>query len=64
MRTHTSLCEDAIGRGAGEKVAEEASAVARLANRVIQVAAAEAENSEDPMFVRNVNAAVSQLQRG
>ena len=34
----------------------------RLANRVIQVASAEAENSLEPEFQENVNTAVSRLR--
>ena len=40
------------------------SAIARLANRVLMVAKQEADNSEDPLYVNQLNAASEQLQAG
>jgi vinculin len=38
------------------------SSIARLANRVLMVARQEADNSEDPGFIRDVSFAADQLQ--
>lgn len=47
---------DAVG------VVNHTSSIARRANRVLQVAQQEAENSEDPQFVDRVNEASRQLR--
>ncbi|XP_014275816.1 vinculin isoform X6 [Halyomorpha halys] len=62
MAKHTVLCEDAIAKGDAEKMVGHTTAIARLANRVLQVAKQEAENSEDPSFIAGVNKAADHLQ--
>lgn len=62
MAKHTVLCEDAIAKGDAEKMVGHTTAIARLANRVLQVAKQEAENSEDPAFIAGVNKAADHLQ--
>lgn len=62
MAKHTVLCEDAIAKGDAEKMVSHTTAIARLANRVLQVAKQEAENSEDPAFIAGVNKAADHLQ--
>lgn len=62
MAKHTVLCEDAIAKGDAEKMVEHTTSIARLANRVLQVAKQEAENSEDPIFIAGVNKAADHLQ--
>lgn len=64
MQKHTVLCEDAIARHDAQKMVEQTTAVARLANRVLQVAKWEADNSEDPEFIAAVNHAADNLQSG
>ena len=41
---------------------DNASAIARLANRVLNVAKQEADNSEDPAFINRLNRALNALQ--
>ncbi|XP_018910673.1 vinculin isoform X3 [Bemisia tabaci] len=62
MRKHTVLCEDAINKKDPNKMVEHTSAIARLANRVLQVAKQEADNSEDPAFIAAVNRAADGIQ--
>jgi vinculin len=62
MQKHTVMCEDAIANNDAEKMVEHTTAIARLANRVLQVAKQEAENSEDPVFINSVNKAADNLQ--
>ncbi|XP_014239682.1 vinculin isoform X2 [Cimex lectularius] len=62
MQKHTVLCEDAIANADAEKMVEHTTAIARFANRVLQVAKQEAENSEDPIFIAAVNKAADYLQ--
>lgn len=64
MRKHTVLCEDAINKKDPNKMVEHTSAIARLANRVLQVAKQEADNSEDPAFIAAVNRAADGIQAG
>lgn len=59
---HTSYCEDAITSQQPQKMVDNTSSIARLANRVLMVAKQESDNSEDPYFVERVNAAADQLQ--
>jgi len=42
---------------------DNASIIARLANRVLMVAKQESDNSEDPQFISRVNKAADELQR-
>ncbi|GFW84382.1 vinculin [Trichonephila clavipes] len=62
LLTHTKACEDAISNHAPDKMVENTSAIARLANRVLMVAKQESENSEDPIFVERVNQSAELLQ--
>uniref|UniRef100_A0A1B6ERX3 Vinculin n=1 Tax=Cuerna arida TaxID=1464854 RepID=A0A1B6ERX3_9HEMI len=62
MQKHTILCEDAIARHEPQKMVEQTTAIARLGNRVLQVAKQEADNSEDPEFIATVNHAADNLQ--
>uniref|UniRef100_A0ABD2W031 Vinculin n=1 Tax=Trichogramma kaykai TaxID=54128 RepID=A0ABD2W031_9HYME len=62
MKKHTILCEDAIAKAMPQKMVDNTSAIARLANRVILVAKQESDNSEDPAFIQRVNQAADWLQ--
>ncbi|GFS53436.1 vinculin, partial [Trichonephila inaurata madagascariensis] len=62
LLAHTKACEDAISNHAPDKMVENTSAIARLANRVLMVAKQESENSEDPIFVERVNQSAELLQ--
>uniref|UniRef100_A0A8D8X9L6 Vinculin n=1 Tax=Cacopsylla melanoneura TaxID=428564 RepID=A0A8D8X9L6_9HEMI len=62
MQKHTHLCEDGITKHDPNKMVEHTSAIARLANRVLQVAKQEADNSEDPAYVAALNRAANGLQ--
>ncbi|KAI5734999.1 hypothetical protein M8J77_013013 [Diaphorina citri] len=62
MQKHTHLCEDGITKHDPNKMVEHTSAIARLANRVLQVAKQEADNSEDPAYVAALNRAANVLQ--
>jgi vinculin len=61
MQDHTDHCEDAIRSGNPIKMVEHTSALARLGNRVLQVAKQETENSEDPRFISSLNYSADQL---
>ena len=58
----TERVEDGIRTVDSPKIVTNASNIARRANRVLQVAQQEAENSEDAQFVDNVNHASEQLK--
>ncbi|XP_068902357.1 vinculin isoform X3 [Tenebrio molitor] len=62
MRKHTFLCEEAIKNRQPQKMVDNTSAIARLANRVLLVAKQESDNSEDPNFIDDVNRASDRLQ--
>ncbi|KAJ3652884.1 hypothetical protein Zmor_018812 [Zophobas morio] len=62
MRKHTFLCEEAIKNKQPQKMVDNTSAIARLANRVLLVAKQESDNSEDPAFIDDVNRASDGLQ--
>ncbi|KAJ8682712.1 hypothetical protein QAD02_018504 [Eretmocerus hayati] len=62
MKKHTVLCEDAIAKGNPQKMVDNTSAIARLANRVILRAKQESDNSEDPAFIQRLNHAADVLQ--
>ncbi|XP_045466390.1 vinculin isoform X1 [Harmonia axyridis] len=62
MRKHTFLCEEAIKNKQPQKMVDNTSAIARLANRVLLVAKQESDNSEDPNFIDDVNRASDYLQ--
>lgn len=62
MKKHTFLCEEAIKNKQPQKMVDNTSAIARLANRVLLVAKQENDNSEDPVFIDNLNRASDYLQ--
>lgn len=62
MQKHTLLCEDAIRNKVPQKMVDNTSSIARLANRVLLVAKQEADNSEDPQFISDVINASDKLQ--
>ncbi|CAG9854434.1 unnamed protein product [Phyllotreta striolata] len=62
MRKHTFLCEEGIKNRQPQKMVDNTSAIARLANRVLLVAKQECENSEDPSFINNLDRASDVLQ--
>lgn len=62
MKKHTFLCEEAIKNKQPQKMVDNTSAIARLANRVLLVAKQESDNSEDPTFIDQVNRASDILQ--
>lgn len=61
MHRYTNHCEDAIVESAPQKMVDNTSQIARLGNRVLMAAKNEADNSEDPSFVRRVNDAAGSL---
>lgn len=61
IRKHTALCDHAINQQHPQAMVDNTSAIARLANRVLMVAKAEADNSEDPAYVARVNKAADAL---
>eukprot|EP00095_Tigriopus_kingsejongensis_P010849 maker-scaffold1333_size47127-snap-gene-0.11 protein:Tk10849 transcript:maker-scaffold1333_size47127-snap-gene-0.11-mRNA-1 annotation:"vinculin-like isoform 1" len=62
MEDRTDNCEDAIRAGQALKLVENTSALARMTNRIIQVAKQEAENSEDPRYISQLHISAEQLQ--
>ncbi|XP_013148965.1 PREDICTED: vinculin [Papilio polytes] len=62
MQKHTYLCEDAIRNNDAQKMVDNTSAIARLANRVLLVGGAECDNTEDGEFGRALAAAQQRLQ--
>ncbi|KAK9703034.1 Vinculin family [Popillia japonica] len=62
MRKHTFLCEEAIKNKQPQKMVDNTSAIARLANRVLLVAKQESDNSEDPNFIDEINGATEYVQ--
>ncbi|XP_059099435.1 vinculin-like isoform X3 [Tigriopus californicus] len=62
MEDRTAKCEDAVRSGQALKMVENTSALARMTNRVIQVAKQEAENSEDPRYISELHISAEQLQ--
>ena len=64
IKKHSSACESAIKNHEPQSMVDNTSAIARLANRVLMVAKQEADNSEDPSYVSQLNAASEQLQAG
>lgn len=62
MKKHTFLCEEAIKNKQPQKMVDNTSAIARLANRVLLVAKQECDNSEDPLFIEEVSRASDALQ--
>ncbi|XP_019759236.1 vinculin isoform X3 [Dendroctonus ponderosae] len=62
MKKHSFLCEEAIKNRQPQKMVDNTSAIARLANRVLLVAKQESDNSEDPNFINELNRASDALQ--
>ncbi|CAH0599023.1 unnamed protein product [Chrysodeixis includens] len=62
MQKHTYLCEDAIRNNDSQKMVDNTSAIARLANRVLLVGGAERDNTEDVEFARALSLAQQRLQ--
>ena len=62
MKHYSDLCEDAISKGDPNRRVENTTAIARLANRVLQLCKQEAENSEDPRYISVLNISSEQLQ--
>ncbi|XP_038219252.1 vinculin [Zerene cesonia] len=62
MQKHTYLCEDAIRTNDSQKMVDNTSAIARLANRVLLVGGAERENTEDGEWAGALGAAQRRLQ--
>ncbi|XP_066153987.1 vinculin isoform X10 [Euwallacea fornicatus] len=62
MKKHTFLCEEAIKNRQPQKMVDNTSAIARLANRVLLVAKQECDNSEDPHFIDELTRASDGLQ--
>ncbi|XP_045507640.1 vinculin [Colias croceus] len=62
MQKHTYLCEDAIRTNDSQKMVDNTSAIARLANRVLLVGGAERENSSDGEWAGALGAAQRRLQ--
>ncbi|KRZ20469.1 Vinculin, partial [Trichinella pseudospiralis] len=62
IRRHGQECENAISNDEPQKMADHASSIARLANRVLMAAKGQAENSEDPAFSGRMNDAANRLQ--
>lgn len=60
---YITLCENSIANRQPQGMVENTSNIARLANRVLGVAKQEADNSEDPNFISNVNRSADNLQR-
>ena len=58
----TERTEQAIKANDSAGIVNATSSIARRANRVLQVAQQEADNSEDPAFVDRVNGAVRDLR--
>lgn len=61
IRRHTQLCEMAISTRQVQSMVDNASSIARLANRVIMIARQETNNSEDGQFIARVDAATRRL---
>lgn len=61
---YTTMCENAIAHSQPQSMVENASNIARIANRVVHVAKQEADNSEDYNFIASINRAADHLQRG
>uniref|UniRef100_A0A915KGW5 Vinculin n=1 Tax=Romanomermis culicivorax TaxID=13658 RepID=A0A915KGW5_ROMCU len=57
MYRYTEKCEEAIRVYDAQKMVDNTSNIARLANRVLMSAKNEADNSEDPPFVDRINRA-------
>ena len=58
----TDRTEQALKVGDAAGIVNNTSSIARRANRVLQVAQQEADNSEDPKFVDRVNSSIRQLR--
>ena len=63
IKKHTAICEKAIQHQEPQQMVDNASIIARLANRVLMVAKQESDNSEDLQFINRVNKAADELQK-
>jgi hypothetical protein len=61
---YLAYCEDAVKSNNPIKLVENTSSLIRLANRVLQVAKQELENSEDPNFMALLNNTTQDLHAG
>lgn len=59
---HTDMCEDSISRQKPQDMVDNASAIARLGNRVLMRCKQECDNSEDPHYVARLQQASRQLE--
>uniref|UniRef100_A0A1B0DHH8 Vinculin n=1 Tax=Phlebotomus papatasi TaxID=29031 RepID=A0A1B0DHH8_PHLPP len=62
MQKHTFLCEEAIRQRQPQKMVDNTTGIARLANRVLAVVNQEADNSEDPEYIGKLNACAAEIQ--
>lgn len=62
MQKHAILCEEAIRNRQPQKMVDNTTMEARLANRVLAVAKQESDNSEDPIFIDRLNRASDNVQ--
>ena len=62
IKRDTEKTEQAIREIDPAGIVNNTSSIARRANRVLQVAQQEADNSEDPKFVDQVNQSIRQLR--
>lgn len=58
----TDQIEDSVDQHCPTSVVNGTTSIALRANRVLQVAMRETENSEDPVYVERVNEAVQRLR--
>lgn len=59
---HTDMCEDSVSRQKPQDMVDNASAIARLGNRVLMRCKQECDNSEDPHYVARLQQASRQLE--
>lgn len=64
MEQRRSACDAALMEKNPVKLVENTSALARLANRVLQVAKQECDNSEDPSYIQKLVLATETMQNG
>lgn len=62
MQKHTYLCEEAIRQNDSQKMVDNTSAIARLANRVLLVGGMERANTEDSQYQHQLSATLNTLQ--
>ncbi|XP_022661319.1 vinculin-like isoform X4 [Varroa jacobsoni] len=62
IKRHTDMCEDSVSRQKPQDMVDNASAIARLGNRVLMRCKQECDNSEDPHYVARLQQASRQLE--